>query len=213
MTIMPAMPSWHLKPQLAAATLLACSVLGLSGCSLFAPAHKPPKPAAEETAPSEPVTRESCLCSDSDVDELLSYHHAVRQMNAAEINKTLAGLGRSNPGPNLSARQLVQKAMLTASLHGSGDLARAQVLLDQVLASNKPDAERLKPLASLLNASYAEWRRVDENADKLTQQLRDEQRRSEQLSDKLEALKNIERSLQARPALPATAPGAADPPK
>ena len=184
---------------------LACSVIVLGGCRIFAPAQHPAAESPVEPTPPSGQHQEICRCGDSDVDELLSYHHAVRQMNPAEISKTLAGLNRPNP----TARVLVQKAMLLANLHGSGDLQRAQTLLEQVLSSTKADAERLKPLAGLLNSTYGEWRRLDDNADKLAQQVRDEQRRTEQLNDKLEALKNIERSLQTRPQAPA-APGASD---
>ncbi len=98
-----------------------------------------------------------------------------------------------------SARVLIQKAMLFANMHGGGDLLHAQSLLEQVMASTKTDAERLKPLANLLNTNYGEWRRSDENADRLTQQLRDEQHQVEQLNNKLDALKNIENTMQARP--------------
>jgi chromosome segregation ATPase len=98
-----------------------------------------------------------------------------------------------------SARVLIQKAMLFANMHGGGDLLHAQSLLEQVMASTKTDAERLKPLANLLNSDYGEWRRLDDNADRLNQQLREEQHRTEQLSNKLDALKNIENAMQARP--------------
>jgi chromosome segregation ATPase len=103
--------------------------------------------------------------------------------------------------------------MLYANMGGNGDLQRAQGQLDQVEASSKPDAERLKPLAGLLSAMLADRRRQDDNADRLTQQLHDEQRRAEQLNDKLEALKNIERTLQTRPYAPAgSLPEAGNPP-
>ena len=62
------------------------------------------------------------------------------------------------------------------------------------------DAQLLAPLVQLLSSQYAELRRQDESIDKLNGQLRDAQRRIEQLNEKLEALKNIERSLSVRPA-------------
>jgi transcription elongation GreA/GreB family factor len=54
-------------------------------------------------------------------------------------------------------------------------------------------------LAQLLVSNYAEMRRLNENADKANQQARDSQRRLDQLSEKLEALKNIERTLPGQP--------------
>lgn len=56
--------------------------------------------------------------------------------------------------------------------------------------------------ARLVAAHNADLRRQDETIDKLTQQLRESQRRNEQLGNKLEALKNIERALAPRPAAP-----------
>lgn len=97
-----------------------------------------------------------------------------------------------------SARASLQKAMLLALLHGSGELARAQAQLDSVLNSAEPEAQPLKPLARLLAANYAELRRLAEHADKLGQQGRDNQRRIDQLNAMLEGLKAIERTLPAR---------------
>jgi hypothetical protein len=187
-------------------SIVYCALL-LSAC------HTTPPPSAVIAAAELPAAPrvETCNCGvvSSDVDELLSYQHNVRQMPPSEQAKALANLNRQP----VSARVQMQKAMLYASMGGSGDLVRAQGQLDQLLTSIKPDAERLKPLAMLLNATYADRRRQDENAERLTQQLRDEQRRTDQLNDKLEALKDIERTLQARPRVPlGTPPEPGNPP-
>ncbi|MNN60842.1 hypothetical protein D3C81_1760490 [compost metagenome] len=90
--------------------------------------------------------------------------------------------------------------MLQAALRGPGDLARAQASLEPLATATGKDAQLLAPLAQLLGSQYAELRRQEESIDKLNTQLRDAQRRIDQLNEKLEALKNIERSLSVRPA-------------
>lgn len=83
-------------------------------------------------------------------------------------------------------------------------LAQGRSPAEQLQASAQLDAlalaEPLKPLATLLNARLAEQRRLQDNVDKLTAQLRDSQRRNDQLNEKLEALKAIEQTLPAKPA-------------
>ncbi|MFI4940948.1 MAG: hypothetical protein ACHP7O_11495 [Burkholderiales bacterium] len=174
---------------------LLCCVLALGACRT--------QPVAPVAAPV-PVDRQAAAqkrCAavrgpaSSEVAELLDFNRAVQQMTAADLAKALSDL---NLKPR-SARIVVQKAMLLAALRSNGDLLRAQNLLDQLLKSTAPDAECLKPLVYLLNANYGEWRRLDDSVEKLNQQVRDSQKRIEQLSDTLEALKNIERMLPAPP--------------
>ena len=87
------------------------------------------------------------------------------------------------------------------------DLVRAQELLQKVLASTSEPALQLQTLARLLAARFVEQRRVEDLLDRQNQQLRELQRRLEQTQEKLDALKEIERSLNKRPAsAPAAAP-------
>lgn len=170
------------------------SALLLSAC------HTPP--VTSGGSPGAGLREVEC----GELDRLLTYQRSVQQMASPDAARFLADL---NLQPN-SAQIAIKKAMLLATLRGNGDLLRAQNLLDQLLKSTEHDAERLKPLAYLLNTQYGEWRRLDDSVEKLNQQVHEEQRRAEQLSDKLEALKNIERTLPARPgAAPAPASSAA----
>ena len=77
------------------------------------------------------------------------------------------------------------------------DTARALGLVQRVLGNTSPAAQPLHPLARLL----------EDQLDRQTQQLRDTQRRNDQLSERLEAVRAIERSLSTRPA-PAASPSA-----
>ncbi|RZJ09789.1 MAG: hypothetical protein EOP39_10460 [Rubrivivax sp.] len=80
----------------------------------------------------------------------------------------------------------------------SADIAQATAQLDVIATSADPAAEPLKPLAALMSARVAEQRRLQDSIDKLNQQLRDSQRRNDQLNEKLEALKAIEQTLPAK---------------
>lgn len=171
----------------------ACALL-LSACA-SAPAPAPPSVALCPPAPLPALVAEPA------VNELLRYQAGLRQLPAAELSKSLLELNKQDN----SAYTILRRAMLLAALKGPGDLGRAQALLDGAAQAAAPDEQQLKPLAQFLSASYADARRQDETADKLNQQLREGQRRHEQLNDKLEALKNIERTLSVRPT---PAPGA-----
>jgi len=70
----------------------------------------------------------------------------------------------------------------------------------------------LQPLARLLAEQLQERQRLENTAERLTQQLeragqqlKDSQKQGEQLQEKLDALTEIERTLSARPTAP-TAP-------
>lgn len=93
----------------------------------------------------------------------------------------------------------LRKALALAQGRGGAELAQAGAQLEAIATSTDPQAEPLKPLAQLMAARLAEQRRLQDQLDKLGQQLRDSQRRHEQLNEKLEALKAIEQTLPVKP--------------
>jgi hypothetical protein len=102
----------------------------------------------------------------------------------------------------------LESALLLAQTRQPGDLARAQILLEPL--AREGAAAPWANLARLLLARLADQRRLEEQTERQAPQLRDQQRRLEQLASQLEALKAIERSLARRPAAPL--PPAAPPP-
>ena len=170
------------------------SLAGMAACALLlgACAAKPSTqtPVLVQTPPRVVVVM------DPQLTELLAYQGALRLMTPSELVKAQLDLAKADHAPS----NTIRRAMLQASVRGAGDLARAQALLEPLLTATGKDAQLLAPLVQLLSGQYAELRRQDENIDKLNGQLRDAQRRIEQLNEKLEALKNIERSLSVRPA-------------
>ena len=77
------------------------------------------------------------------------------------------------------------------------DLPRAQALVQKVQAASTDEAQALQPLARLIGARLAEQKRLEELLDKQATQMRDQQRRLDQLNERLEAMRAIERSLLA----------------
>ena len=126
---------------------------------------------------------------------LLAYADRIRGLGAPELEQEIARLNDA-----VTPTGQLRSAIALAQTRQPYDLARAQDLLQKVQASNDAQAQKLQPLVRLLSARYAEQRRVEDLLERQSQQLRDTQKRLEQTTDKLEALKEIERSLTSRPA-------------
>lgn len=130
----------------------------------------------------------------SPVSNMLAYADRVRPMSSGDLATELGRLGEPGDAP---ATQM-QVALVLAQTRSPADLARALGLMQRVAANPSSDAEPLHPLARTLAARYLEQRRVEDDRDRQAQAARDNQRRIDQLNDRLEALRAIERSF-ARP--------------
>lgn len=153
--------------------------MGLAGCAT------PP--------PEAPTATIKLIHAPSNVDELLAYSAVLRKMSPAELGRELQRANAYPAGPATSVR----RAMVIAATRDPIDLARAEAQLWNVMADNSVEAEKLKPLVQLLVGQYTDLRRLADNAEKSAVQAKDAQRRVDQANEKLEALKNIERSLPA----------------
>lgn len=131
----------------------------------------------------------------SEAESLLLYHEYLRKLSGADLNReqeqARRALARSN-----SDFSRVRLAMLlslpTASFRDDG---RSLGLLEPMLKEGAADNE-MRALAQLLYVLISERRRIEER-------LKDEQRKTEGLQQKLDALKSIEKSLLERdPAKP-----------
>jgi len=188
-----------MSPLLSKASCLLLTV-ALAACAVSpspAPVAKPaPVPVCP---PAAPVPADLLI-----LKTLLNYQYELRLLSPADLTHELASLGEQpSPAPELAMR----KALILSLGHTTAELTLAQAQVDAVMNSADPQAEALKPLASLIGARIGEQRRLLESADKLGQQLRESQRRGDQLTDKLEALKTIEHTLPAT-SLPGTAASA-----
>ena len=189
--------------SLALLALLLSALLGACATPSPPPPAEPPPP-VPPTVASQPTPAADLAITPSGVEILLAYHQNLRALNPAEIARELANLNSQAKTPMLAMR----KAMVLSMSRATNDLTLAQIHLDSVLSSTDQDAEALKPLARLLGTQWSEQRRLSDSLDRLNTQARDNQRKTDQLNEKLEALKAIERTLPASPAAPGPATGA-----
>ncbi len=187
----------------------------LTACQLPPPAPEasaaPPSVVAEplavaEAAPQGPAAEPAPPVAQCDeLVGLLDYHQRLRSSSTAELAREAARLNGEPP----TATRTLRKAMVWSLSRDAADLLLAEQQLSLLETATDPKAERLRPLARLLGAQLAEQRRLGDGLAKLTQQLRDSQRRAEHLGQTLEALKAIEQEVPAapnRPRPPASAP-------
>ncbi|HSC79618.1 MAG TPA: hypothetical protein VLC08_04650 [Chitinolyticbacter sp.] len=169
--------------------LLAAGLL--SACQLFHPPPPVPVPTPAPTPTPTPVI--VIEEAPSALDEVLAYAARLRGLANGELTRELNALA-TEPASHATT---LKRAMVLSRIHG--ELARAIGQLDLVIKAADLDAEPYKTLALVLQAQWTERRKLEDQADKLTQQLKDEQRRADEASAKLEALKKIENTLPARP--------------
>jgi len=163
-----------------------------------------PRVVPVEAEPRAPATQPASLftqLTQGPLTAMLAYADKVRPLGGADLSAEIARVGEQGETP---AAQM-QLAILLAQTRVPADLARALGLLQRVIANPAPEAQPLHPLARALAARYVEQRRVEDDRDKQVQQLRDSQRRIDQLNERIEALRAIERSF-ARPNTPAPTP-------
>lgn len=169
-----------------------------------APAASAPGAVAPSTlavAPSLVVTHIDNVGEQEATAAVLRYADRVRVLTPAELGLEIAALGEPGTQP------LRQMQLAVALMHTNQpvETARALGLLQRVAANNAADAAPYRPLARLIAQRLMEQRKLEEALDRQSQQLREQQRRIEQLNERLEAMRAIERSLNNRaPARPAT---------
>ena len=124
----------------------------------------------------------------------LGYAEHVRQLSPPEVAAEVASAGE----PGGDVRRLMQLALALMHSPQAADTARALGLLQRVIQHPSPEAISVQPLARLLATRLQAQRRLEDVQDRLNQQLRESQRRNELLSDQLDAMRAIERSLSPR---------------
>nr|WP_255593416.1 hypothetical protein [Acidovorax sp. sic0104] len=157
-------------------------------------APAPEKPEAALPAELEPVPTSGTL------QQVLAQTDLTLRMAPAELAKEIA---RLNEAEDAATENSLLLAMALAQTRQPVDTARALGLVQRVLGNQAAAAQALHPLARLLEARLLQQRRLEDQLERQAQQLRDAQRRNEQLNERLEAVRAIERSLTTRPPVPA----------
>jgi hypothetical protein len=147
----------------------------------------------------EPEEQAIALPTKNGIRILLGYHRLLEDASQADLGKELAALGAAPAG----AETEVRKAIVLGFMRDSGKLARARTILAGVLLMDDSEALALRPLVEWMISNNVELRRVallgERQAQQLKEQLKEAQRRSDQLNEKLEAMKRIESSQPASP--------------
>jgi hypothetical protein len=190
--------------SLFARALLACGlVAALAACAAPTAPKPAPEPmramalpaAAPASAPVQVVAAPAAAPAPANgtnaLESAIGYAERVRSLAPNDLAQEVQRLGDTPYSP-LRATQL---ALALAQSRTPPNTARAQSLLQRVQADPTSEAAGLQPFARLIAAQLTEQRRADEQAERQAQQLRDAQKRIDQLNDRLEAVRAIERSL------------------
>lgn len=162
-----------------------------------APAAAPPTVTPLQAAPALPpvVLNAETPPAPDVVAALLSYADRLQALNPTDLAAEIVVQG--DPG-NVPLRQM-QLALALIHLRQPADTARALGLLQRVINHVGAESLPLKPLARLLANRLMDQRKLEDSAERQAQQLRESQRRIDQLNERLEAMRAIERSLTTRP--------------
>lgn len=152
------------------------------------PAAAPSTPASIPAPASAPA---AATAADHALGTAVAYADRVRSLQPGELAQEVQRLGDTAYTP----ARAVQLALALAQTRTAAATQRAQSLLQRVQADAGAEARELHAFARLLSAQLAEQRRADESSERQAQQLREAQRRIDQLNDRLEAVRAIERSL------------------
>jgi hypothetical protein len=165
-------------------TLLALLVpLIFSGCA------ETPMTSAEESPRSE------ALQTPAQTLNLLNFGANLHNRNPTELNAELELLNRAYTQHHSEDNRL--RLAVFHALAPNGDRARALTLLD-VSPGDSNGRGRNHPIAALLIPLLQENRRSDDNLSAAQQRLRDEQKRSDALQQKLDAIREIEKKMIER---------------
>lgn len=183
--------------------LLCLLILTLSGCAA-SPTRPTASPSADrngaesqpERAAAPPPAPATTFDREKHADdELLIYARRFGELSAdsqkKEQSQVMQALGRNKKD---TFNRL--KAAVIYSLPGSRyrDNARALALLAE-LQRDKSLEDDIGALVALLKDFVEDRQRLEDNAAKLSQKTKDEQHRADELQQKLDALKNIEKTL------------------
>lgn len=180
----------------ARAAALAAALLA-AGCALLE--EQPPAPVQKEPAARPaPAPTPAPVAAPRSVADLLEYYDALRRTDAATRAREHER-ARQAYSPQQGPYARVRLALFGA-LPGADPEQQAQALtlLEPVARDDRPQDRDLQRFAALLHASVQEQRRLADGAAGATQRAREEARRADDLQQKLDALKSIEKSLIER---------------
>lgn len=195
-TLVSVLAFWLAACSAAPAAPSATASEGAAIPTTRAPAAAPPTVTPVLAAPAQPpvVLNAETPPAPDVVTALLSYADRLQALNPTDLAAEIVVQG--DPG-NAPLRQM-QLALALIHLRQPTETARALGLLQRVINHVGAESLPLKPLARLLANRLMDQRKLEDSAERQAQQLRESQRRIDQLTERLEALRAIERSLPSR---------------
>lgn len=172
--------------------IISCLVLTaiiLAGCS-----HPPARPATV----AKPVDKHDAyplVPVGDNVTTVLKYADAFGKMSQEAQKREFAKIS-AQPRTESTRMQLALVSALPSSRYR--DPERALALLEEYLKSPDGRDEGLRTLALLMKQLLTTQQKQEELSMQLTQKLKDEQKRSETLRQKLEELMAVEKNLNER---------------
>lgn len=168
--------------------LLAAGLALAAGCAV------PPVGEGERPEPVIPgLTRPI-----SDVEALLDYYQRLTRLQGPELAKEYERARQSYARARSDYNRL--QLALHGALPGAGPEEQVQSLnlLEPLVKSNDQKNGDLRRLALLLHGLIQEHRRLAEGLNAASQKAKEEQKRAEDLQQKLDAIKSIEKTLIER---------------
>ncbi len=145
---------------------------------------EPPRPEVKPEPPPPPPPEPP----QTELNRLLAQSEAVRRMPGAEAAKELEQARQAFNRSKTEYNRL-QYAMLSLLPSAGGpDDAKAAALLEPLLKDKSSPSNGLRAFAAFLYFQIAENRKMEER-------MREEQKRADSLQEKLDALKEVEKSL------------------
>ncbi|PKO40175.1 MAG: permease [Betaproteobacteria bacterium HGW-Betaproteobacteria-6] len=143
---------------------------------------------------SGPLARKLHL-DDPSPEGALLYNQSLARLPLAELGRERSVLAAVPQTPFTQVRM----ALLLGHPRVQQDLGKGLALLEGVLKSTEPEAVSFHPLARQLADNYQERLKLESQLEKQGLQLKDSQRKTTELQEKLDSLANIEKTLIPRP--------------
>lgn len=131
----------------------------------------------------------------NEVESLLTYFEYAKKLPGPDLNREHERIKQTFVNGRSDFTRLRYALLLTMPNSTFRDEGRALALLEPLLKEGAAASPALRSFAYFLNAGITEHRRIEESAN---QKLREEQKRSETLEQKLDAIKSIEKTIIER---------------
>jgi hypothetical protein len=167
-------------------------LIGLAGCSALSPPPPPP------VIPPPVIIVEPALPAPVPIGDAAGRQLAQWQAQLRTATPEAVAAKASQLAGSTSVADTVHLALVLLHTRNPPDTTRALALLDGLYAASAQTDTAWADWLPLLSARAFEQKRLEDQVARQSQQLRESQRRIDQLSEQLEALKAIERQLAPR---------------